>query len=48
MLGIIGDNSDQNSLIVGLGGRNETHFYFRLMGIVGPTFYIAGIYKPIE
>jgi hypothetical protein len=34
--------------IVGIGIRNETHFYFRLMAIIGPTFYIAGKYYPIN
>lgn len=48
MLGIIGDISNEKStLIVGLGGRNETHFYFRLIAIVGPTSYMVGKYLPM-
>ena len=48
MLGIIGDNSGQQSLIVGLGVSNETHFYFRTMAIVGPNNYLVGKYFPLE
>ena len=48
MLGIIGDNTDQQSLIVGLGGNNQTHFYFRTMKIVGPNNYLYGKYFPLE
>jgi hypothetical protein len=48
LFGIIGDiNSDWKTPIVGLGGRNETHFYFRAMAILGPTFYIIGKYTPL-
>jgi hypothetical protein len=48
LLGIIGNiSTEKYTGIVGIGFRNETHFYFRLMGIVGPTFYIAGKYLPI-
>jgi hypothetical protein len=48
MLGIIGDNSNQQSLIVGIGGSNETHFYFRTMQMVGPNNYLVGKYFPLE
>ena len=48
MLGIIGDNTDQQSLIVGLGSNNQTHFYFRTMKIVGPNNYLYGKYFPLE
>jgi len=49
LFGIIGNiSTEKYTGIVGIGFRNETHFYFRLMGILGPTFYITGIYKPIE
>ena len=48
MLGIIGDKSEQQSLIVGLGVRNETHFYFRTMKLVGPNNYLVGQYFPLE
>jgi len=48
LFGIIGNISKEKyNGIVGIGFRNETHFYFRLMGIVGPTFYMAGKYFPI-
>jgi hypothetical protein len=36
----------QTAPIVGIGGFNETGFYYRFMSIVGPTFYMAGIYAP--
>lgn len=49
LLGIISNlSTDQQTFMVGLGMRNETHFYFRLMAIIGPTYYMAGIYSPIE
>ena len=48
MLGIIGDKSEQKSLIVGLGVSNETNFYFRTMKIVGPNNYLVGKYFPLE
>ena len=44
LLGKIVFPDENETLFVGLGGRNETHFYYRLMGIVGPTFYIYGIH----
>ena len=48
LFGIIGNiSTEKYTGMVGIGFRNETHFYFRLMGIVGPTFYIAGKYLPI-
>lgn len=48
LLGIIGNiSTEKYTGIVGIGMRNETHFYFRIMAIVGPTFYIAGKYLPI-
>jgi len=42
------DKSDQQSLIVGLGVSNETHFYFRTMQIIGPNNYFVGKYFPLE
>jgi len=48
MLGIIGGKSEQQSLIVGLGVSNETHFYFRTMKIVGPNNYLVGKYFPLK
>jgi hypothetical protein len=48
MIGIMGNISTrENSPIVGIGVNNETHMYYRLMGLVGPTFYIAGKYHPL-
>ena len=48
MLGKVGNiSSEQQTFVVGLGGRNETHFYFRMMAIIGPTFYMAGMYSPL-
>ncbi|MCK5341819.1 MAG: hypothetical protein KAR20_00365 [Candidatus Heimdallarchaeota archaeon] len=40
-------DNDERIPLVGIGGSNETHFYFRLMSIRGPTFYIAGMYEPL-
>lgn len=49
LLGITGEvDNDHRIYLVGIGGSNETHFYFRLMSIRGPTFYIAGIYEPLD
>jgi hypothetical protein len=49
LLGVISNiSTDQQTFMVGLGMRNETHFYFRLMAIVGPTYYMAGIYSELE
>jgi hypothetical protein len=49
MLGIIGNlSSGKKTGMAGIGFRNETHFYFRTMAIVGPTFYLAGKYVTIE
>jgi hypothetical protein len=49
MFGIVANiTGEQRTYFVGLGGFNETHFYYRIMGIVGPTFYIGGIYNPFE
>jgi hypothetical protein len=33
---------------VGLGGANETNFYWRIMGLVGPTFSMYGVYSKFE
>jgi hypothetical protein len=47
MFGMVANiTGEQSTYIVGLGGFNETHFYYRIMGIVGPTIYIAGVYNP--
>lgn len=48
LLGKIVFPDENETLFVGLGGTNETHFYYRLMGIVGPTFYIYGIHLKFE
>jgi len=34
--------------LVGIGGSNETHFYFRMISLRGPSLYIAGLYEPIQ
>ena len=48
LLGKIVFPDENETLFVGLGGTNETHFYYRLMGIIGPTFYIYGIHLKFE
>jgi hypothetical protein len=40
-------NADKRLPCVGIGGNNATHFYFRLMLIQGPTYYIAGKFNPM-
>lgn len=45
MFGSLGENEYANeSLFVGLGGYNETHYHWRIMGQTGPTFFMHGIY----
>jgi len=47
MIGFIADaSSDRARPVVGIGLRNETHVYYRMMGLVGPTFYLACRYNP--
>jgi hypothetical protein len=49
MLGIVGNSTTGNmTYFVGLGGANTTHFYWRIMGFVGPTFYMYGMYNKFE
>ena len=48
LFGLIGNTNEQKIPIVGIGLRNETGFYFRIMSIVGPTMYIAGLYELIQ
>ena len=49
MVGIVGNITTGNSTyFVGPGRHNETHFYWRLMGIVGPTYYMYGKYSRFE
>ena len=49
MLGIVGNSTTGNkTYFVGLGGANTTHFYWRIMGFVGPTFYMYGLYTKFE
>ena len=48
LIGILTNSSaDKMFPIVGIGASNETHFYYRIMGLVGPTMYIAGRYQSI-
>lgn len=48
LFGIIGNLSTRDHKpIVGIGMTNETHAYFRLMSLVGPTFYIACRYHSL-
>ena len=49
MFGTLGHNESANeTLFVGLGGYNETHFYWRVMGQTGPTFFMYGEYTKFE
>jgi hypothetical protein len=48
LFGIMGNLSSRDHIpIVGIGRTNETHAYFRLMSLVGPTFYIACRYHSL-
>ncbi len=43
------DRSNEKAMtIVGLGVHNETHFYYRFIGLRGPSLYLAGQYHPME
>jgi hypothetical protein len=47
MLGIVGNiTTEEETYFVGIGGYNETssEFYWRIIGIVGPSFYMYGTY----
>lgn len=50
LIGRISGGDDQESAagIVGIGVHNKTHFYFRFIGLRGPSLYMAGIYSPLE
>jgi hypothetical protein len=46
LLGMIGNTSSNKiTPVVGIGLNNETHVYYRIMGLIGPTFYFAGKYQ---
>ncbi len=43
------DLSNEKAMtIVGIGTHNETHFYFRFIGMRGPSLYFAGYYQPLS
>ncbi len=45
MFGSIGENEYANeTLFVGIGRYNETNYHWRLMGEIGPTFFVDGTY----
>jgi len=49
LLGVVGDIETGNGTwITGLGGVNETAFYWRLNLIIGPTFYMHGNYTKYD
>ena len=49
MIGLVANlDGEQKAPFVGIGIWNEEGFYYRIMSIVGPTFYIAGVYTPFE
>jgi hypothetical protein len=46
MFGSIGENEYANeTLFVGIGRINETDYHWRMMGEVGPTFFVDGTYS---
>jgi len=40
--------NERGMTIAGIGIHNETHFYYRFIGLRGPSLYFAGQYYPIE
>ena len=49
MFGMVANiEGEEQAPFVGLGLWNEEEFYYRIMSIVGPTFYIYGVYTPFE
>ncbi len=49
MIGFVTNiNVEKKLPIIGIGIWNDEQFYYRLMSIVGPTIYIAGVYTPFE
>jgi hypothetical protein len=49
MFGSIGENESANeTLFVGIGRYNETNYHWRVMGEVGPTFFMDGTYTKFE
>jgi hypothetical protein len=49
LLGAVGSMETGNGTwITGLGGVNETNFYWRINLIIGPTFYMYGNYTRFE
>jgi len=49
MFGTLGNDTGANdTLFVGLGGYDETNFYWRIMGQTGPTFFMYGNYSKFE
>ena len=38
------EETGNSSSFVGLGGYNETHFRWRIMGMEGPTIFLKGIF----
>jgi len=46
MIGSFGENEYANeTLFVGIGRYNDTDYHWRLMGEVGPTFFVEGTYE---
>ncbi len=49
LLGKATDQETQNtSAFVGLGGYNETHFRWRIMGMKGPTIFMKGTFNKFQ
>ena len=49
MIGIVANIDGEKRIpIIGIGAWNDEQFYYRIISIVGPTIYIAGIYTPFE
>lgn len=49
MFGSIGENEYSNeTLFVGIGRYNETDYHWRVMGEIGPTFFMHGTYTKFD
>ena len=44
----LNEETGNKTSFVGLGGYNETHFRWRVMGMHGPTIYMKGIFSEFE
>ncbi|MFO7677872.1 MAG: hypothetical protein R6V50_05780 [Thermoplasmatota archaeon] len=46
--GVVSAETGNGTYVAGIGVANETHFYWRLNAIIGPTYYILCEYAKFE